>query len=277
MAGRRMFARTVVTTGRFTRLSVGAQALYYALGMEADDDGFAEGLMVLRMFGSEEADLRDLEKMGYVKVYGEDLITYIVDWDTNNQIRKDRYRESRYAYLLKEAPEETPQKAVSSEKAVSQKKAPDAQEAQAEVREAVPQVGGSPETAASHQGRAAREGGAMETAAAPQQDSGRGADGAMETTAEGDGTVEPAPVAGSGDLPVRSLGMTDGKGAGQASWEELDPELLAMIQRVKRRKAEMREQEQREKEALRAEREKKGLYYIDPDKLVEGLDLSRYG
>ncbi len=271
MAGRRMFARTVVTTGRFTRLSAGAQALYYALGMEADDDGFAEGIMVLRMFGREEADLRDLEKMGYVKVYGEDLITYIVDWDTNNQIRKDRYRESRYAYLLKEEPEETPRKAVSS-KAESQKKAPDAREAQAETRD----MGPGEEDA---RGAASREGGTMETAAAPQKDSGRGADGAMETTAapQKDGTMEPASVAGSGDLPARSLGMTDGKGAGQASWEELDPELLAMIQRVKRRKAEMREQEQREKEALRAEREKKGLYYIDPDKLVEGLDLSRYG
>ena len=116
MAGRRMFARAVTGTGQFMLLPSDIRCLYYELGMNADDDGFAEGWLVLRMTGREEADLRVLEQAGYVKVYGRHLITYIVDWDTNNQIRKDRYRESRYAYLLNEEPqkEETPQKAVSS-------------------------------------------------------------------------------------------------------------------------------------------------------------------
>ena len=108
MAGRRMFARTVVCTGRFVDLPDSAQALYFQLGMNADDDGFAEGALVLRMCRKEEKDLRALEQAGLVRVFGEGRITYLVDWTVNNQIRKDRYHESPYAYLLKEEPASSP-------------------------------------------------------------------------------------------------------------------------------------------------------------------------
>ena len=43
MANRRMFSRSITGSGRFLRLSPQARALYYDLGMEADDDGFADG------------------------------------------------------------------------------------------------------------------------------------------------------------------------------------------------------------------------------------------
>ena len=108
MAGRRMFARTVVCTGRFVDLPDSAQALYFQLGMNADDDGFAEGALILRMCRKGEEDLRLLEQAGLVRVFGEDLITYLVDWRVNNQIRKDRYQESPYAHLLEEAPASSP-------------------------------------------------------------------------------------------------------------------------------------------------------------------------
>ena len=48
MANRRMFARSVTSSGRFLRMSAQARLLYYDLGMEADDDGFAEGFGRLR-------------------------------------------------------------------------------------------------------------------------------------------------------------------------------------------------------------------------------------
>ena len=115
MAGRRMFARTVVCTGRFVNLPDSAQALYFQLGMNADDDGFAEGALILRMCRKGEADLRLLEQAGLVRVFGEDLITYLVNWTVNNQIRKDRYQESPYAHLLEEAPASSP--AVEPERA----------------------------------------------------------------------------------------------------------------------------------------------------------------
>ena len=39
MAERRMFHRLVVESDKFLDLSIGAQALYFHLGMQADDDG----------------------------------------------------------------------------------------------------------------------------------------------------------------------------------------------------------------------------------------------
>lgn len=40
MANRRMFSLDVVDTDRFLDMSASAQALYFHLGMRADDDGF---------------------------------------------------------------------------------------------------------------------------------------------------------------------------------------------------------------------------------------------
>ena len=138
MAGRRMFARTVVCTGRFVDLPDSAQALYFQLGMNADDDGFAEGALILRMCRKEEADLRLLEQAGLVRVFGEELITYLVDWKVNNQIRKDRYHESPYAHLLEEAPapaaepETTQEEEPEKEPEAPEKETPKAPEKQGE-------------------------------------------------------------------------------------------------------------------------------------------------
>ena len=214
MAGRRMFARAVTETGRFMRLPVGAKYLYYELGMNADDDGFAEGWLVLRMTGQEEADLRALEQAGYVKVYGEDLVTYIVDWETNNQIRKDRYRESRYAYLLNEEPEAAregrPEKA-------SREKAPEGERASKEDSEAA--------------------------------------------------EVLPARSLGTGREPTAAETRE-----GRTTKEMLDAELLEIQRQARRRAAQKEEQRLREKEELRAAREKAGLCFIDLDEPLEDGD-----
>ena len=52
MANRRMFSRSITGSGRFLRLSAQARALYYDLGMEADDDGFAEAYVRMLATGS---------------------------------------------------------------------------------------------------------------------------------------------------------------------------------------------------------------------------------
>ena len=64
MANRRMFARSVTGSGRFLRMSAQARLLYYDLGMEADDDGFAEGFGRLAITGSTEEHLKELERQG---------------------------------------------------------------------------------------------------------------------------------------------------------------------------------------------------------------------
>ena len=100
MANRRMFSRTVTGTGRFLRMSAEARALYYDLGMEADDDGFVEAYVRVRATGAEEEHLNELERRGFITILDrEDLVVHITDWEANNQIRKDRYAPSVYRSL----------------------------------------------------------------------------------------------------------------------------------------------------------------------------------
>ena len=59
MANRRMFSLDVVDTDRFLDMSASAQALYFHLGMRADDDGFVNNpKKICRMTGASEDDLR---------------------------------------------------------------------------------------------------------------------------------------------------------------------------------------------------------------------------
>lgn len=97
MANRRMFSRTLTGSGRFLRLSPAARALYYDLGMEADDDGFVEAFVRLRATGAEEAHLDELEQAGLILILDrEDLVVHIRDWTLNNALRRDRYTPSVY-------------------------------------------------------------------------------------------------------------------------------------------------------------------------------------
>jgi len=77
-----------------------SRLLYYDLGMAADDDGVVEAFTVIRTTGAAEDDLRVLASRGFVVVLNDDLVSYISDWTTNNQIRKDRYTPSVHAKLL---------------------------------------------------------------------------------------------------------------------------------------------------------------------------------
>ena len=100
MAERRMFAKSIIGSARFLRMPQTSRLLYYDLGMSADDDGIVEAFTVLRTTGAAEDDLRVLASRGFITVLNDDLVSYITDWSTNNQIRKDRYHESIYSELL---------------------------------------------------------------------------------------------------------------------------------------------------------------------------------
>jgi len=102
MAERRMFAKSVVSSGRFIQMPASSQNLYFHLGVNADDDGVVEALMVMRAISATEDDLRILVHKGYVKILNHDLAVYITDWNTNNYIRSDRYRAGAYHELVVE-------------------------------------------------------------------------------------------------------------------------------------------------------------------------------
>ena len=95
-----MFAKSVINSARFLRMPQTSRLLYYDLGMAADDDGIVEAFTVLRTTGAAEDDLRVLAARGFIAVLNDDLVSYITDWGTNNQLRKDRYHPSIHAELL---------------------------------------------------------------------------------------------------------------------------------------------------------------------------------
>lgn len=100
MAERRMFAKSVINSARFLTMPPSSRLLYYDLGMAADDDGVVEAFTVKRTTGAVDDDLRVLVSKGFVSLLNDELVAYITDWSTNNQIRKDRYQPSIYKNLL---------------------------------------------------------------------------------------------------------------------------------------------------------------------------------
>lgn len=98
MAQRRMFNKSITNSSKFLKMPMSSRLLYYDLGMNADDDGFVEHFMVLRMTGATEQDLGVLEINGLVKVFDENVL-WIKDWKENNYIPKDRYQQSKYLQL----------------------------------------------------------------------------------------------------------------------------------------------------------------------------------
>jgi len=95
MAQRRMFSKTITSSGKFLKMPQSSRLLYYDLGMQADDDGFAEWFTVMKMTGAAEQDLSVLSSNGFVKVFDENVLV-IKDWKENNYIQKDRYTASKY-------------------------------------------------------------------------------------------------------------------------------------------------------------------------------------
>ena len=102
MAERRMFSKTITQSARFLKLPATARALYYDLGMAADDDGVVEAFAVMRMTGATNDDLEHLIGNEFiVPIDEENDVVYILDWRLNNYIQKDRYHKSIYYELLK--------------------------------------------------------------------------------------------------------------------------------------------------------------------------------
>ena len=96
MAERRMFAKSVVDSDAFLCLPLKTQALYFQLGVRADDDGFVSNpRKLLRMLGASDKDLRTLIESGYIIDFESGVIA-IAHWRVNNYLQRDRYKETVY-------------------------------------------------------------------------------------------------------------------------------------------------------------------------------------
>lgn len=91
MANKRMFSVDVVETDAFLDLPPKVQALYFHLGMRADDNGFVSSpRTIVRTIGCNAGDLKQLEAAGYVISFNSGVLV-VTDWKVNNFLRKDRH------------------------------------------------------------------------------------------------------------------------------------------------------------------------------------------
>ena len=106
MANKRMFSVDVVETDAFLDLPPKTQALYFHLGMRADDDGFVSSpRTIVRTIGCTTGDLKQLEAAGYVISFSSGVLV-VTDWKVNNTLKSDRYRKTMFQNelaLLKES------------------------------------------------------------------------------------------------------------------------------------------------------------------------------
>jgi hypothetical protein len=97
MAERRMFSKTVINQDRFYDMPLSAQALYFHLGMSADDDGFVSApKRIARAINAPDDAFKLLIAKGFVIAFESGVIV-ITDWKINNTIRADRYKPTMYA------------------------------------------------------------------------------------------------------------------------------------------------------------------------------------
>lgn len=101
MANRRMFSLDVVGTDAFLDMPLTAQALYFHLGMRADDDGFVgNSRMIQRMVGCNDDDFRLLLAKGFIIPFNSGGVCVIRHWKIHNYIRSDRYKKTVYTNEL---------------------------------------------------------------------------------------------------------------------------------------------------------------------------------
>lgn len=91
MAQRRLFSTKVTCSDSFLSLSYQSQALYYQLGLMADDDGFTGSAeTVLRTLKMKKPRLKELEEAGFIITFPSGVVA-ITHWHINNSIPKSRY------------------------------------------------------------------------------------------------------------------------------------------------------------------------------------------
>lgn len=95
MAQRRMFSPDIVQSDAFLEMPPSTQALYFQLGMKADDDGFVNPRVVMRMIGSSDDELKVLIGKRFVLPF-ENGVIVIKHWKINNLVRKDFYKPTIY-------------------------------------------------------------------------------------------------------------------------------------------------------------------------------------
>jgi hypothetical protein len=95
MAQKRMFDRAITGTEKFIDMPMSSKALYFLLGMEADDEGFVSARTVMRVHAGTEDDLNILLAKGFCIRFKSGIIV-ITHWKKNNWLDNRRIRTTEY-------------------------------------------------------------------------------------------------------------------------------------------------------------------------------------
>lgn len=95
MAKKRMFDKAIIDTDKFMDLSMSSKALYFLLGMEADDEGFVSFKKVMRIHGGNDDDIKILIAKNFIIKF-ESGVVVITDWNKNNWLDSRRITETEY-------------------------------------------------------------------------------------------------------------------------------------------------------------------------------------
>lgn len=90
-----MFSPQIVASDEFLGMPVSSQALYFHLGMNADDDGFIQPRIIMRTVGAADDDLKVLLAKRFLLPF-ESGVVVIKHWLIHNLIQKDRYHPTRF-------------------------------------------------------------------------------------------------------------------------------------------------------------------------------------
>ena len=90
-----MFSLDIVDTDKFLDMPVSAQALYFHLGMRADDEGFVSSpRRVVGAVNASPDDMALLELKGYILPFASGVIV-VRHWRDHNYIPKDRFHPTK--------------------------------------------------------------------------------------------------------------------------------------------------------------------------------------
>lgn len=95
MARKRMFDGDITESDLFAELPNTSKAIYFLLGMAADDEGFVSSKRVLRVHGGTKDDILILIAKGFLITFKEGLVV-IVHWHMNNWLDKRRTKPTIY-------------------------------------------------------------------------------------------------------------------------------------------------------------------------------------
>jgi hypothetical protein len=95
MATKRMFDKAIIDTDRFMDLSMSSKALYFLLGMEADDEGFVSYKKVMRIHGGNDDDIKILIAKNFIIGFPSGVVV-ITDWNKNNWLDTRRIKPTEY-------------------------------------------------------------------------------------------------------------------------------------------------------------------------------------